>query len=190
MEARIWDGLVGVAKEAYTASLAEGAVPRPLMMPLVRGELVGLFWVRAIKAGQDALAGIAELANIDAAASVDEAVLAWGTHDVATACELPIASPAPCLNMVLAIRDGHVLHQFPYSEQLLSRSPKGWASVAPDWRTARASQPDGELVPPIQATVNFSFTSIELDRPDPFGITVLLMEEDGYRISLTEAFTR
>ncbi|WP_158071276.1 hypothetical protein [Streptomyces sp. CB00455] len=35
-----------------------------------------------------------------------------------------------------------------------------------------------------------SFTPIELDHPDPFGVTVVLMEEDGYRISLTEAFTR
>ncbi len=38
----MWNGLVGVAKETYTASLGEGVVPRPLMMPLVRGELVGL----------------------------------------------------------------------------------------------------------------------------------------------------
>jgi hypothetical protein len=30
--------------------------------------------------------------------------------------------------MVVATRDGHVLHQFPYSEQLLSRSSEGWAS--------------------------------------------------------------
>ncbi|WP_267921194.1 MULTISPECIES: hypothetical protein [unclassified Streptomyces] len=34
MEARMWDGLVGVAKETYTASLAEGVVPRPLMTSL------------------------------------------------------------------------------------------------------------------------------------------------------------
>ncbi|GAA3246892.1 hypothetical protein GCM10020256_74790 [Streptomyces thermocoprophilus] len=113
VEARMWDGLVGVAKETYTAALGEGVVPRPLMMPLVRGELVGMIWVRPLKVGQDALAGIAELANIAAAASADEVVLAWETHDVATACELPIVGPAPCLNMVLATRDGHVLHQFP-----------------------------------------------------------------------------
>ncbi|MFF1445940.1 hypothetical protein [Streptomyces sp. NPDC058295] len=56
-----------VAKETYTASLGKGVVPRPLMMPLVRGELVGLIWVRPLKVGQDALAGIAELANIAAA---------------------------------------------------------------------------------------------------------------------------
>ncbi|MGW0544935.1 hypothetical protein ACWD0D_32210, partial [Streptomyces griseoincarnatus] len=111
-------------------------------------------------------------------------------HDVATSCELPIVGPAPCLNMVLATRDGHVLHQFPYTEQLLLRSPEGWASVAPDWRPAPAPQPGSELVPPIQAAVNFSFTPIELDHPDPFGVTVVLMEEDGYRISLTEAFAR
>jgi hypothetical protein len=168
----MWDGLVSVAKETYTASLGEGVVPRPLMMPLVRGELVGLIWVRPLKVGQD------------------EVVLAWETHDVATACELPIVGPAPCLNMVLATRDGHVLHQFPYSEQLLSRSSEGWASVAPDWRPALEPQPGGELVPPIQAAVNFSFTPIELNHPDPFGVTVVLMEEDGYRISLTEAFAR
>ncbi|MFD3488758.1 hypothetical protein [Streptomyces sp. NPDC058665] len=50
--------------------------------------------------------------------------------EVATACELPIVGPAPYLNMVLATPAGHVLHQFPYSEQLLSRSPEGWVSVA------------------------------------------------------------
>lgn len=122
MEARIRNGLVGVAKETYTASLVEGVVPRPLMMPLLRGELVGLIWVRPLKVGQDALARIAELANVAAAAGADEVVLAWEAHDVATACELPIVGPAPCLKMVLATRDGHVLHQFPYSEQLLSRN--------------------------------------------------------------------
>ncbi|MFE2492202.1 hypothetical protein ACFXGR_55510 [Streptomyces mirabilis] len=90
--------------------------------------------------GQDALAGIAELANIAAAAGADEVVLAWETHDVATACELPIVGPAPCLNMVLASRDRHVLHQFPYTEQLLSRSPEGWASVAPGWRPPAANR--------------------------------------------------
>ncbi|MFD5234099.1 hypothetical protein ACFWJ5_37380 [Streptomyces qaidamensis] len=87
MEARMWNGLVGVEKETYTASLGEGVVPRPLMMPLVRGEWVGLIWVRPLKVGQDALAGIAELANIAAAVGADEVVLAWETHDVATACE-------------------------------------------------------------------------------------------------------
>ncbi|MCX5497958.1 hypothetical protein OG887_00520 [Streptomyces sp. NBC_00053] len=66
------NGLVSVAKQTYTASLGEGAVPRPLMMPLVRGGLVGLIWVRPLKVGQDALAGIVELANIAAAAGSDE----------------------------------------------------------------------------------------------------------------------
>ncbi|MFE2498813.1 hypothetical protein [Streptomyces scopuliridis] len=109
-------------------------MPRPVIMPLVHGELVGLIWVRPMKVGEDALTGIAELANIA-------------------------------------------------------------ATVAPDWRPAPAPQPGGELVPPIQAAVNFAFTSIEftpieLDHPDPFGVTVSLMEEDGYSVRLTEAFTR
>ncbi|MFJ4783991.1 hypothetical protein [Streptomyces sp. NPDC088794] len=184
----MWDALVSVAKNAYTAGLGEGTVPRPLIMPLVHGELVGMIWARPLKGGQDALTGIAELANIAAAAGADEVVLAWETHDVATACELPVVAPAPCLNMVLAHRDGHVLHQFPYSEELLSLSPEGRASVAPDWRPAPAPQPDAELVPPIQAAVNFSFIPLELDHPSPFGVTVVLMEEDGYRVRLTEAF--
>ncbi|MFE9007431.1 hypothetical protein ACFYOY_35830 [Streptomyces sp. NPDC007875] len=186
----MWDALVGVMKDAYTAGLGEGTVPRPVIMPLVRGELVGLIWVSPLKVGEDALTGIAELANIAAAAGADEVVLAWETHDIATACQLPIVGLAPCLNMVLATRDGHVLHQFPYSELLLSRSPEGWASVAPDWRPAAAPQPGGELVPPIQAAVNFAFTPIELNHPDPFGATVVLMEEDGYRVRLAEAFAR
>ncbi|MEU9413070.1 hypothetical protein AB0E08_46260 [Streptomyces sp. NPDC048281] len=190
MEARLWDALVDAVKSAYTAGLGEGTVPRPLIMPLVRGELVGMIWARPLKVGQDALAGIAELSNIAAAARADEVVLAWEAHDVATACELPLVGPAPCLNMVFATHDGHVLHQFPYDEQLLSRSPEGWASVAPDWKPAPAPQPGGGLVPPIQAAVDYSFTPIELDHPNPFGVTVLLMEEDGYRVRLAEAFAR
>ncbi|MFE5049041.1 hypothetical protein ACFRAI_22295 [Streptomyces sp. NPDC056637] len=63
-------------------------------------------------------------------------------------------------------------------------------SVSPDWRPASGPQPGGQLVPPIQSAVNFSFTPIELDHSDPFGVTVVLMEEDGYRISLTGAFAR
>ncbi|MEV8057153.1 hypothetical protein AB0P37_11640 [Streptomyces antimycoticus] len=186
----MWDVLVGMMKNAYTAGLGEGIVPRPVIMPLVRGELVGLIWVRPLKVGQDALTGIAELANIAAAAGADEVLLAWETHDVATACQLPIVGPAPCLNMVLATPGGHVLHQFPYREQLISRSSEGWASAAPDWRPALAPQPGGELVPPIQAAVSIAFTPIELNHPDPFGATVVLMEEDGYRVRLTEAFAR
>ncbi|MFJ3714067.1 hypothetical protein [Streptomyces sp. NPDC090053] len=69
MEARMWNGLVGVAKETYTASLGEEVVPRPLMMPLVRGELVGMIWVSPLHVGQD------------------EVVLAWETHDDAHAAE-------------------------------------------------------------------------------------------------------
>lgn len=184
----MWDALVGVMKDAYTAGVGEGTVPRPLIMPLVRGELVGMIWARPTKSGHDALTGIAELANIAAAAGADEVVLAWETHDVATACELPVIGPAPCLNMVLATHDGHVLHQFPYTEQLLARSPEDWASAAPDWGPVPAPQPGGELVPPIRAAVDFSFTPLELDHPSPFGVTVVLMEEDGYRVRLTEAF--
>lgn len=186
----MWDALVDVMKNAYRSGLGTGSVPRPVIMPLVRGELVGLIWVRPIKVGEDALTGIAELANIAAAAGADEVVLAWETYDVATACNLPVVGPAPCLNMVAATRHGHVLHQFPYTEQLLAHRPEGWASVAPDWRPAPAPQPGGELVPPIQAAVDLSFTPIELDHPDPFGVTVVLMEEDGYRVRLTEAFAR
>lgn len=36
--------------------------------------------------------------------------------------------------------------------------------------------------------VNFSLAPIELDHPDPVGVTAVLMDEDGYRISLTGAF--
>ncbi|MGP4114153.1 hypothetical protein ACTWP5_24990 [Streptomyces sp. 4N509B] len=102
MEARMWDALVGSMRSAYTASLAEGVVPRPVIMPLVRGELVGLIWARPLYVGEDALKGIAELSNIASAAGADEAVLAWETHDVATACQLPVVGPAPCLNLVHA----------------------------------------------------------------------------------------
>jgi hypothetical protein len=36
------------------------------MMPLVRGELVGLIWVRPLEVGRHALAAIGELRNIAA----------------------------------------------------------------------------------------------------------------------------
>ncbi|MFF4155171.1 hypothetical protein ACFYZU_33795 [Streptomyces sp. NPDC001651] len=42
-----------------------------------------------------------------------------------------------------------------------------------------APQIDGELVPPIQAAVDFSFTPIELDHSDPFGVALVPMEADG-----------
>ncbi|CAL9612584.1 hypothetical protein SUDANB58_05668 [Streptomyces sp. enrichment culture] len=67
------------------------------MMPLARGELVGLVGlirVRPLTVGQDALTGIVELANV-AAAGADEVVLTWKTYGVVTACKLPVVSPAP-----------------------------------------------------------------------------------------------
>ncbi|MGW0515277.1 hypothetical protein ACWD1W_39755 [Streptomyces olivaceoviridis] len=190
MDTRVWKALVSTMKTAYTTSLRQGTVPRPVIMPLVRGQLIGLAWVRPLKVGEDALTGIAQLAHIAAAAKADETVLAWETHDVANACRLPVGGPAPCLNMVAATRDGHVLHQFPYDEQLLSRSPDGLVSVAPDWRSAPPPQPGGKLVPPIEAAVRYAFTAVELNHLDPLGATAVLMEEDGYSVWLNETFAR
>ncbi|MCX4573003.1 hypothetical protein OHB41_07365 [Streptomyces sp. NBC_01571] len=187
METQMWNALTDSMKGAYAAGLAEGVVPRPVIMPLVRGRLVGLIWVRPLKSGDDALTGIAQLSNIAAAAGADEVVLAWETQDVATACELPLGGPAPCLNMVHATQDGHVLHQFPYEERVLTRDAEGVASIDPEWGAASAPQPGGELAPPIQAAVDFSFVPMEMDHPNPFGVTVVLMEEDGYKVRLTEA---
>ncbi|MFJ6893404.1 hypothetical protein [Streptomyces hokutonensis] len=180
MDTRTFDALTESMKSAYVAGLSEGAVPRPVIMPLVRGELVGLIWLRPVKPGRDALTAIASLSNIAAAAGADEIVLAWETHDVATVCELPVDGPSPCLNMVHATKDGHTLHQFPYTEDP--------ASAAPDWQPAPAAQPAGKLVPPVQAAVDYAFTPLDLDHPSPFGVTVVLMEEDGYNLRLTEAF--
>ncbi|WP_392756924.1 hypothetical protein [Streptomyces sp. LN590] len=41
-------------------------MPRPVIMPLVLSEMAGLIWVRPV--GEDTLTGIAESANIAAAA--------------------------------------------------------------------------------------------------------------------------
>ncbi|MFE7757205.1 hypothetical protein [Streptomyces sp. NPDC057429] len=57
-----------------------------------------------------------------------------------------------------SLSTGPVLHQLPFIEQLLSRSPEGWASVVPGWRPAPAQQPGREPVPPIQTAVNYAFT--------------------------------
>ena len=181
MDTRTFDALTESMKSAYVAGLSEGAVPRPVIMPLVRGELVGLIWLRPVKSGEDALTAIASLSNIAAAANADEIVLAWETQDVATTCELPADGPSPCLNMVHATKDGHTLHQFPYTEDA--------ASAEPQWQPVPAPQPDAELLPPVQAAVDYAFTPLELDHPSPFGVTVVLMEEDGYTLRLTEAFT-
>ncbi|MDH6219682.1 hypothetical protein [Streptomyces pseudovenezuelae] len=188
MDTRTWDALTESMKSSYAADLKEGAVPRPVIMPLVHGQLVGLIWLRPVKTGQDALTGIASLSNIAAAAGADEVVLAWETQDVATACELPVAGSAPCLNMVHATKDEHTLHQFPYSEDVLAHGPDGWTSVEPRWQSTPAPQPGGELVPPVRAAVDYAFTPIEMDHPSPFGVTVVLMEEDGYTLHLTETF--
>ncbi|MEV4872825.1 hypothetical protein [Streptomyces syringium] len=51
MEARMWHALVDVMKNAYIEGQSKGTVPRPGVMPLVRGELVGLIWVRPLEVG-------------------------------------------------------------------------------------------------------------------------------------------
>lgn len=188
MDTQTWDALAVSMKNAYTAGLGEGAVPRPVIMPLVRGELVGLIWLRPVDTGRDALTGIAQLSNIAAGAGADEVVLAWETQDVAAVCELPVTDAAPCLNMVHATKDGHTLHRFPYTERALAHSPEGPATVEPQWLPAAEPQPGGELVPPVRAAVDYSFVPLDIDHPSPFGVTVVLMEEDGYSVRLTEAF--
>jgi hypothetical protein len=188
VDTQTWDALAASMKNAYIAGLGEGAVPRPVIMPLVRGELVGLIWLRPVETGKDALTGIAQLSNIAAAAGADEIVLAWETQDVATTCELPVTGPAPCLNLVHATKDGHTLHQFPYTERALPHSPDRPTPIQPQWLPAPRPQPSGELAPPVRAAVDYSFVPLELDHPSPFGVTVILMEEDGYSVRLTEAF--
>ncbi|MFF3446283.1 hypothetical protein ACFYXJ_03960 [Streptomyces sp. NPDC002667] len=189
MDTSTWDTLVGSMKSACVKGVREGAVPRPVIMPLVRGELVGLVWVRPTKPGADALTGIAALSNIAAAAGADEVVLAWETREVATACELPVVGPSPCLNMVRATPDGHVLHQFPYSEGALSGNPDGYGAAL-EWMRAPDPRPDGELPPPVKAAVDYAFTPMDIDHPNPFGVTVVLMEEDGYTVRLSDGFDR
>ncbi|MFJ7966591.1 hypothetical protein [Streptomyces sp. NPDC096324] len=190
MDTRTWDTLVSSMKGTYVKGVREGAVPRPVIMPLVRGELVGLVWVRPTEPGADALTGIAALSNIAAAAGADEVVLAWETQEVAAACELPVVGPSPCLNMVRATPDGHVLHQFPYTEESSSAGTAEKDATALDWVQAPAPRPDGELPPPVKAAVEYAFTPMELDHPNPFGVTVVLMEEDGYTVRLTDVFDR
>ncbi|BCL32932.1 hypothetical protein ACFFS2_34440 [Streptomyces aurantiacus] len=189
MDTQTWDALVASMKNAYTADLAQGTAPRPVIMPLVRGELVGLIWLRPTKDGEDALTAIVELSNVAAAASADEVVLAWETQDVATACRLPATGPVPCLNLVHATKEGHVLHQLPYTHQPLGSSSGDPVTAGPLWLPAPGPQPGGELSPPIQAALRYSFTPLDLDHPSPFGVTVLLMEDDGYTVHLTDTFT-
>jgi hypothetical protein len=192
VDTRTWDTLVSSMKSTYANGVGEGATPRPVIMPLVRGELVGLIWVRPTKPGADALTGIAALSNIAAAACADEIVLAWETRDVGAACELPVVGPAPCLNMVHATPEGHVLHQFPYSEEFSSDGSEDaeGSTATLEWERAPAPQPGGELPPPVQAAVDYAFTPMELDHPNPFGVTVVLMEDDGYTVRLTDGFDR
>jgi hypothetical protein len=190
VDTQTWDTLAASMRSAYLAGPGEGAVPRPVIMPLVRGELVGLIWLRPVETGKDALTGIAQLSNIAAAAGADEIVLAWETQDVAATCELPVTGPAPCLNMVHATKDGHTLHRFPYTEQTATASPGGPTPGEPQWLPAPEPQPGGELIPPVRAAVDYSFVPLDIDHPSPFGVTVVLMEEDGYSVRLTEAFAR
>ncbi|MEW2166467.1 hypothetical protein AB0912_26235 [Streptomyces sp. NPDC007084] len=195
MDSRTWDTLVGSVKGAYATGVAEGAVPRPVIMPLVRGELVGLIWLRPVEPGADALTGIAALSNIAAAAGADEVVLAWESLDVAGLCGLPAEGPAPCLNMVHATPEGHVLHQFPYAEVPCAPGPDGEAAAPGtdtgiEWKAAPPPREGGELVAPVRAAVEYAFTPMDLDHPNPFGVTVVLMEEDGYRVRLTESLDR
>ncbi|MFE7068622.1 hypothetical protein ACFU96_00855 [Streptomyces sp. NPDC057620] len=193
MDTQTWDALVASMKNAYTADLAQGRAPRPVIMPLVRGELVGLVWLRPAETGEDAMTAIVELSNVAAAAGADEVVLAWDTENVAAECGLPVVGPAPCLNLVHATKDGHVLHQLPCTHQPVKSTPEGSTSEVPDaveplWLSAPAPQPGGELAPPIQAALTYSFTPLDLDHPSPFGVTVLLMEDDGYAVHLTDTF--
>ncbi|WP_413755537.1 hypothetical protein [Streptomyces sp. MMBL 11-3] len=188
MDTQTWDALVASMKNAYTADLARGAAPRPVIMPLVRGELVGLVRLRPTEGGQDAMSAIVELSNVASAAGADEVVLAWETGEVATSCGLAATGPTPCLNLVHATGDGHVLHRLPYALDPLDAAPDDPAAAGLRWLPAPEPQPGGELVPPIRAAVDYSFTPLELDHPSPFGVTVLLMEDDGYTVHLTDTF--
>ncbi|MFI1408662.1 hypothetical protein ACH4Y0_01795 [Streptomyces sp. NPDC020707] len=188
MDTQTWDALVASMKKAYAADLAQGSAPRPVIMPLVRGELVGLIRLRPAEVGQDAVTAIVELSNVAAAAGADEVVLAWDTQNVAAECGLPVVDPAPCLNLVHATKDGHVLHQLPCAYESGDSSPEGRGPVEPRWLSAPGPQPGGELAPPVQAALTYSFTPLDLDHPSPFGVTVLLMEDDGYAVHLTDTF--
>lgn len=139
---------------------------RPLMMPLVRGKTAGLIWVRPLKVGQDALAGIAELANIAAAASASEVALAWET--LLASFRSSARRRAGALSGTGTSCTGSPTASSSCPE------PRRLGVGRPCLRPAPAPQPGGEPAPPIRAAVNFSFASIELDHSDSFGVTVVL----------------
>ncbi|MFD0723646.1 hypothetical protein [Streptomyces globosus] len=152
-------------------------MPRPLMMPLVRDEQVGLIRVRPLKVVQDALAGIAELANIAAAVGANEVVLARDTHDVAAACELPIVGPAPGLNMVLATAARARPAPAPLRRAVPVPQPRGLGVRRPGLEAGprAAARRRGGAADPGRGQL--LLRPIELDHPDPFGVTAVPMAE-------------
>ncbi|MFF1516327.1 hypothetical protein [Streptomyces sp. NPDC058305] len=93
--------------------------------------------------------------------------------------------------MVHATPEGHVLHQFPYAETASAREGEGEAAtVGIEWKAPPAPQEGGDLAAPVRAAVDYAFTPMDMDHPNPFGVTVVLMEEDGYTVRLTKSLDR
>jgi hypothetical protein len=145
--------------------------------------MVGL---RPTIGGSDAARGIADMALLASCLHANEVVVVWEAAILAKMYGYSPTGVPPSLNIVRASPGHHVLHQFPYAEQLLpERSGEGLLSVEPLWRTPPPAVPNGELEPGIAELLARSFRQVPNgDAPDLDKYATNVLESRGYPVNL------
>ncbi|MBA0052334.1 hypothetical protein E0L36_15890 [Streptomyces sp. AJS327] len=194
MSANTWNALVNTMLEAHEAAMHEGGVLRPVLMPLLRGQLAALVWVRPVEPGPDAAEGVVELARLAAAASADEVILAWESDDLGRTLGEPLGpheglpqGPPPSLNFVRADSEGYELHQFPYTPHELEPHEDGRPCREAEWHEAVPARPGAALPAPVVRTLERIWAE-RLPAPDDGVLTETAheMAAEGFTVRLTD----
>lgn len=190
MDRRIWDGLVGSMRETWVATMAMGAIPPPMLIVVDGSWLVGYVQLRAVSRGNDASTAIAEMSALAAAAHATDVAIFYETQDVAIACDHVSLQSGTAMVAVEASPDERVIYRFPYAEKRLQgRAPGGLIPASPEWLSAPAPDPGGELEPAIECLLQFCWEPLQLPGPDDPRSRIesadAWLRHEGYRVGLT-----
>jgi hypothetical protein len=190
MDRRMWDGLVDSMRETWVATMAMGGVPPPMLMVVDGSRLVGYVQLRTVTRGNDASTAIAEMSALAAAARATDVAIFYEMQDVAIACDHSPLQSGTAMAAVDASPDERVIYRFPYAEKrLLGRAPGGMIPASPEWLSAPAPDPGGDLEPAIECLLEFCWQPLQLpglhDPRKRIESADAWLRHEGYRVGLT-----
>jgi len=165
--------------EIQGTMMDQGLVSPPCLWVFRDGRPIAQVVLRQVTVGEDAEAGIAEMAHMATAVRADEVVAIWESGDMARATGRHPDCPDPCLNILLDGAAGRHLHRFPYDVLGEVEAATG-AVVQTGWEWKQPQQQTDPLPPPsISAMLQFRFADSLPLSGDPVEVTDNYLRSEG-----------